>query len=401
VTQAQDLARLPFPRDPQDVNGIAPKFRALRSQSPVVRVGTSAGDEAWLVTRYGEVKQLLNDPRLGRSHAHPERAARVANAAVLTGPLGKPEDEVPTRTRFRRLLSPAFSARRVAHLKTGVEELVGQLFDGLEAGPNPGNFHEALSFPLPVLVICQLLGVPGEDREEFRRLSAGSTSLDDVDAAKAAWAELNDYMLRLVEVKRRDPAEDVFSDLVAAQEREGLEDAEIARMASGILFAGHETTVTRLDLGTLLLLTHPEQRAKLQADPQGHVQCAVEEILRMAAPSTQDVLPRYAHEDIQVGDLTIPEGDLVLLAFTATNRDPDIFSDPNSFDITRDSTQHLAFGHGPRFCLGSGLARLELQIVFSTLFERFPGLQLATGLDELQFRDNTLTGGLSALHVRW
>jgi len=109
VTQAQDLARLPFPRDPQDVNGIAPKFRALRSQSPVVRVGTSAGDEAWLVTRYGEVKQLLNDPRLGRSHAHPERAARVANAAVLTGPLGKPEDEVPTRTRFRRLLSPAFS----------------------------------------------------------------------------------------------------------------------------------------------------------------------------------------------------------------------------------------------------------------------------------------------------
>ena len=241
----------------------------------------------------------------------------------------------------------------------------------------------------------------GEDREEFRRLSAGSTSLDDVDAAKAAWAELNDYMLQLVDVKRRNPAEDVFSDLVAAQEREGLEDAEIARMASGILFAGHETTVTRLDLGTLLLLTHPEQRAKLQADPQGHVQSAVEEILRMAAPSTQDVLPRYAHEDIQVGDLTIPEGDLVLLAFTATNRDPDIFSDPNSFDITRDSTQHLAFGHGPRFCLGSGLARLELQIVYSTLFERLPGLQLATGLDELQFRDNTLTGGLSALHVRW
>ncbi|MFB8209352.1 MULTISPECIES: cytochrome P450 [unclassified Streptomyces] len=401
MTQIQDLPRLPFDRDHDDVNGIAPKFRSLRTESPVVRVTTSAGDEAWLVTRYGEVKQLLNDARLGRSHHAPETASRVANAAVLTGPLGKPEDEVPTRTKLRRLLAPAFSARRVQKLQGGVQQLIDQLLDNLEKGPKPGDFHEALSFPLPVLVICQLLGVPGEDREEFRRMSAGATSLTDVEKAKASWGELHGYMRSLIEVKRRTPGEDVFSDLVAVQEKEGLADDEIARMAAGLLFAGHETTVTRLDLGTLLLLTHPEERKKLQADPKGLVQGAVEEILRMAAPSTQDVLPRYTHDDIEVAGTTIPKGDLVMLAFTATNRDPDIFSDPDVFDITRDSTQHLAFGHGPRFCLGSGLARLELQALFSTLFVRFPDLQLAVDPAELQFRDDTLTGGLASLPVTW
>lgn len=402
MTAVQELPRLPFPRDPENpATAIAPLFHQLRTRHPVARVGTPAGDEGWLITRYKEIKELFNDPRLGRSHPDPDNAARIANAAVISGPLGKPEDEVANRSRMRRLFAPSFSARRVEKLRLEVAEIVRELFDAMEAGPQPADYHEALSFPLPVLVICQLLGVPGEDREEFRTYSNGATNLYNRAESQAAWDRLTSYMYKLIEVKRKEPGQDVFSDLIEAQDRENLTDDEIAGLGAALLFAGHETTVTRLDIGTLLLLTHPEQRAKLQADPQGLVKNAVEEILRAAAPSTQDVLPRYAHEDIQVGGTTIPAGDLVLLPFTAANRDPQMFDDPDVFDITRQIPQHLAFGHGPRFCIGASLARVELQIVFSTLFERFPNLQLAGSPNDLEFRDDTLTGGLAHLPVVW
>jgi cytochrome P450 len=400
MKQALELPTLPFDRDKDDVNGIAPLFRELRDTQPIVRVRTSAGDEAWLVTRYEEVKSLLGDSRLGRSHHEPEKASRVANAAVLAGPLGKPDVEVANRQRFRRLIGPSFAARRVEKLRGQVQVLVDQLLDDLADSPKPADFHEALSFPLPVLVICQLLGVPGEDRPEFREYSAGATALGDLQEARDNWEKLAGYMHKLIAIKRAEPGEDVFSDLLAVAERENLSDDEIARMGAGLLFAGHETTVTRLDLGTLLLLTHPEQRKLLQADPS-LVPAAVEEILRMAAPSTQDVLPRYTHEDIQVCGVDIPKGDLVLLAFTATNRDPGIFPNPDKFEISRDNERHIAFGHGPRFCIGSSLARAELQCLFETLFRRFPKLELAVDTSELTFRDHTLTGGVTALPVTW
>ena len=402
MTAVQELPRLPFQRDGENpATAIAPMFHQLRARHPVARVGTPAGDEGWLITRYKEIKELFNDPRLGRSHPDPDSAARIANAAVISGPLGKPEEEVANRSRMRRLFAPSFSARRVEKLRLDVEQIVVDLFDKMAAGGSPADFHEALSFPLPVLVICQLLGVPGADREEFRTYSNGATNLYNREESQAAWDRLTSYMHQLIEVKRRSPGQDVFSDLIEAEERENLTEDEIAGLGAALLFAGHETTVTRLDIGTLLLLTNPEQRAKLQKDPQGLIKNAVEEILRAAAPSTQDVLPRYAHQDIEVGGVTIPAGDLVLLPFTAANRDPQMFDDPDVFDIERDISQHLAFGHGPRFCIGASLARIELQIVFSTLFERFPNLQLAGSPNDLEFRDDTLTGGLAHLPVVW
>ncbi|MFD7034084.1 cytochrome P450 [Streptomyces sp. NPDC059917] len=397
----QELPRLPFDRDAVNpATAIAPMYHKLRGEHPVARVGTPAGDEGWLITRYKEIKELFNDPRIGRSHPDPDSAARLANAAVISGPLGVPSEEVANRARMRRLFAPSFSARRVEKLRVEVQEIVDDLFDKMAAGPQPGDFHEALSFPLPVLVICQLLGVPGEDREEFRTYSNGATNLYNRVESQAAWDRLTNYMYKLIEVKRANPGQDVFSDLLEAQERENLTDDEIAGLGAALLFAGHETTVTRLDIGTLLLLTHPEQRELLRRDPS-LVKNAVEEILRAAAPSTQDVLPRYAHEDIEVGGVTIPAGDLVLLPFTAANRDPEMFDDPDTFDITRDISQHLAFGHGPRFCIGASLARVELQAVFSTVFERFPELRLAGSPNDLEFRDDTLTGGLAALPVVW
>ncbi|NED92838.1 cytochrome P450 [Streptomyces sp. SID11233] len=402
MTAIQELPRLPFERDAENpATSIAPMFHKLRAGHPVARVGTPAGDEGWLITRYKEIKQLFNDPRLGRSHPDPDSAARIANAAVISGPLGKPEDEVANRSRMRRLFAPSFSARRVEQLRLDVEQIVNDLFNKMEAGSNPADFHEALSFPLPVLVICQLLGVPGADREEFRLYSNGATNLYDRAGSQAAWDRLTSYMHKLIKVKRKNPGQDVFSDLIEAEERENLSEDEIAGLGAALLFAGHETTVTRLDIGTLLLLTNPDQRAMLQKDPQGLIKNTVEEILRAAAPSTQDVLPRYAHQDIEVGGVTIPSGDLILLPFTAANRDPQMFDDPDVFDINRDISQHLAFGHGPRFCIGASLARVELQIVFSTLFQRFPNLQLAGDPNDLEFRDDTLTGGLAHLPVKW
>ncbi|MFF0501273.1 cytochrome P450 [Nocardia aobensis] len=398
---ASSLPRLPFPRNSEDINGIAPLARTLRDTAPAVRVVTTTGDPAWVVSGYSDIKTLLTDSRLGRSHPEPEKAARVADAAVRSGATGTPDVEVARRERFHRLVRPMFSARRVATLQTGITGMVNDLFDGLESGPNPADFHEAVSFPLPVLVICQLLGVPFGERDEFRRYSAGATQIGAPEQAQRAWNDLITYMHKLIETKRSRPGEDGISDLVAAARAENLDDVEIATIGATLLFAGHETTVTRLDLGTLLLLTNPEQRGKLQADPDNLVPGAVEEILRMVAPSTQDYLIRYAHEDIQVGDVAIPAGDAVLLAFTTANRDPNLFANPDTFDITRDTSAHIAFGHGPRFCVGSTLARLELQTMFGALFTRFPHLRLAVPPEELTFRDDTVVGGIASLPVTW
>lgn len=206
-------------------------------------------------------------------------------------------------------------------------------------------------------------------------------------------------MGELVTHKRTRPGEDVISDLVAAQQRWHYGDDHIAALAAMLLFAGHETTVSRIDVGTLLLLAHPTQAAALRADP-ALVGSAVEEILRMAAPASGG-LPRYAHADIDIAGVTIRAGDAVLLTASVANRDPAAFPEPDRFDITRDPNPHLAFGHGPRYCIGASLARVELQAVFSALPTRFPTLRLAVPVDQLHLRTDLLTGGLTSLPVTW
>jgi pentalenolactone synthase len=259
--------------------------------------------------------------------------------------------------------------------------------------------HEALSFPLPALVICELLGVPYADRDQFRAWSAGMVTLNDREASATALAQLVSYMHHLMARKRAHPGEDVITDLLAAHDDEHFGDDRIAELAATLLFAGHETTVTRIDHGTLLLLTHPDPRAALRRDPE-LVASAVEEILRVAAPGGGG-LPRYAHDDIDIAGVRIRAGDAVLLSGVAANRDPAAFVDPDRFDITRPANPHLSFGHGPRFCIGAGLARLELHAVFTALPQRFPTLELAVPLEELRLRDDLLTGGLTALPVTW
>jgi pentalenolactone synthase len=400
VTTTEQLPQLPFAPG-KTVLDVPAGYRQLLADRKITKVRTALGDVAWLATRYEDVKALFADPRLGRSHPEPEKAAKISASAVLGGAAGEYETEKQDHTRMRRLLTPAFSARRMNALRPRVNGLVTDLLEKMAADGAPANLHESLSFPLPVLVICELLGVPYEDRERFRKWSGEVSNLLDGQLAQAALAEFFGYMVDLVGRKRDNLGEDVISDLIRAEQEWGVGVEETASLSVGLLFAGHETTMTRIDMGTTLLLSNPDQAAKLRADAS-LLPTAVEEILRLAATGGGGGIPRYAHEDIEINGITIKAGEAVLLPAGVANHDAAAFDDPDTFDITRKGgTPHLGFGHGAHFCIGASLARIELQEVFAQLLTRFPTLRLAVPVEELQLRTNTLTGGLRALPVTW
>ena len=390
------LPAMPFPQP--DLLTMSPAVRALQAECPISRIRTLTGDEAWMVTRYAELKQLFGERRLGRSHPDPAHAARISDSILFGGPSDNYETEEADDARMRSLLTPFFSARRMEALRPRVEALADALLDALAASGRPANLHEALSFPLPILVICELLGVPYEDRDQFRAWTEGMADLHDRERATAALGSQFDYMRALVARKRGRPADDVISGLCAVDGGR-LGDDHVAFLAAVLLFAGHETTVVRIDTGTLLLLAHPDQRDALLADA-ALLPTAVEEILRLSDTGGSGV-PRYAKADLEVGGVRIRAGDAVIMNGGAGNHDERVFPDPERFDVARHPNPHLTFGHGPRFCIGAPLARIELQTVFSRLFQRFPTLRLSVPMDELAVRTELLTGGLSELPVTW
>ncbi|SDI85211.1 cytochrome P450 [Nonomuraea jiangxiensis] len=385
---------IPFERG--DLLEVPAAYRELRVKEGIARVRTPAGDEVWLVSGYEDARKLFNDPRLGRSHPEPDKAARLSRSALIGGPQGDAATEKAEHDRMRKLFMPSFSARRMKALSAHVGSLVEERLDHLAQLTPPADLHAELSFPLPVLVICRLLGVPFEDRQYFSGVSARMGDMLDLEKGEAAREEMGAYMAGLIERKRREPAEDVLSDLA----NELDDDGTIARLAGTLLFAGHETTVNRIDFGVLLLLANPGQLDLLKADP-ALAPAAVEEILRMASPSLHG-LPRYAHEDIEIGDRTIRRGEAVVIIPSAANRDERIYPDPDAFDLRRPQPDpHLSFGYGPRFCVGASLARVELEAVFSRLFQRFPTLRTAVPIEELPRNVGRITEGLAGLPVTW
>lgn len=382
----------------------------------VRRARTPAGDPAWLVTGYDTVKTLLADPRLGRTHADPDRASRYSESVIF----GRAQPASPTEdadhARMRRLLTPLFSARRMSLLRPRVQEMVDGVLDELAAAGPPADVHETVSFPLPALVICELLGVPYRDREQFRRWSDEAADMTDQARSFAGLGALWQYMGRLVETKQTEPSDDVISALLAAHrdDPDGFGLEQVAQLAAALLFAGHETTVTAIDTAVVLLGTHPEQRDALRRDPTG-IPDAVEEILRMSlsalrgerAPSrapeggADSGLPRWAKTDLIIEGITIPAGDLVLLDLHDANLDPRLVGDHPEFDTTRTPNPHLSFAHGPYFCIGAPLARLELQVLLGALLDRFPAMSLAVAPDMLRPRTHLLTGGLAELPLTW
>jgi cytochrome P450 len=368
------------------------------TQRSIHPVRTAVGHRAWLVTDYALVRQLLEDDRLGRSHPQPESAARTGNSALFGGPLGDFDTEASDHARMRALLLPHFSPRHLRTLLPRVEALTAGLLGELaEQGP-PADLHAKLAVPLPVLVICELLGVPYRDRHQFRQWTEDAANVRDPGRSERGLGELYCYGIMLVKQKRADPRDDVISRLCATN---GVTDDEAARLSMALLFAGHETTVVQIGLQALAMLTDADLWRTLLAEP-ALIPKAVEELLRITTGGGGvGGIPRYARVPFDVEGVAIRAGDLVLLDIGAANHDPAVFGDPNRADIGQAHAAHLTFGYGARYCIGAPLARLELKTVFGQLLPRFPSMHLAVDPATLTARDDVLAGGLTELPVSW
>ncbi|MDF3289915.1 cytochrome P450 family protein [Streptomyces silvisoli] len=383
-----------FVRDPY------PVYAALRARGPVHRVRIPEGAEAWLVVGYEAGRAALTDPRLSKQWK------KAAADFPLTSPSAGPHmlnSDPPDHARLRNLVVREFTARRVQGLAPRVQEITDGLLDAMLAAPDGrANLVEALSFPLPIAVICELLGVPMLDRAAFRDWSNNALSATDPAVRYAAVQEVSGYLDRLLDDKRRHPGDDLMSALIRTTDEDGdrLSADELRGTAWLLLVAGHETTVNLISNGVLALVTHPEQLAALRADFT-LIDNAVEEMLRWDGP-VETPTYRFTTEPYEVGGTVIPGGgELVLVALADADRDPDRFPEPNRFDIRRPAGGHVAFGHGIHYCLGAPLARLEARIAIRTLLERCPDLALDADPAALTWREGMLIRGPHQLLVRF
>lgn len=354
---------------------------------------TATGDPLWVATGHAEIRGLLCDERLGRAHPDPEAAARVGDGALF-GPMGNFETEVSDHARMRSLLQPQFSARAMSKLRPRVSALTTELLDALADRPRPVDLRAAVAVPLPVRVLCELLGVPHEDREKFGAWMRQAWDVEGEPAAQGQ-AALFTYLGELAAERQANPTDDVISGIATT---EGVHAFEAAALAMATLFAGRETVRDAISAGVLTLLETPERWSRLVAEP-ALVPSAVEELLRVPGQPGPGLI-RYARTDMEVEGATVCRGDLVLLDVDAGNLDPTAFPEPERFDMTRQSSVHLTFGHGLRYCIGAPLARIELQEVLAQLTSRFPAMRLAVPAAELPRADNA-SGELVGLPVTW
>ncbi|WP_158843218.1 cytochrome P450 [Saccharothrix deserti] len=369
----------------------SPTWARLREEAPAVRVRTLAGAEVWLVTRYDDVKLVLADPRFSRAGVVAAGAPRVGVSRPLPGTL--PTTDPPEHTRLRKLVSGAFSHRRIEQTRTWVRELCEELADDVADGV---DLRRVYALPLPIQVICTLLGVPYADRERFREWVELAYSLEMSEQARveAAMASLLEYMGTLVAAKRRDPRSDDLLDELCTTP---LTHDELVAFALNLLVAGHETSANQITSFVATLLHERSQWERLVDDPS-LVPSAVEELMRFTRLSEVGQL-RVALEDVEIAGVVIRAGDGVMASIGSANRDPRAFPDPDSLDLARTPNQHLALGIGPHFCLGAQLARIELQEALWVLLRRFPGLRAARPVEELAWR-RVLVSGLAELPVR-
>lgn len=379
---------------------LSPVYELVWSRNePITRVKTAAGDAAWLVTGYEESRVLFADSRLGRTHPDPDNAPRISDSVMFGRPLENYDTERTFHAKLRRVLMQIFSPRKMRALTTRVDSLVNDMFDAIAKQGPPADLRADLSFPLPVYVIGELLGVPETDYDDVLRWSQDIPDVAKPERAAQAHSEFVEYMLASIVRKRRNPGDDALSVLAATHDAD-LADDDLAMVAANIFFGGHETTASRIEYGTLLLLMNPEQRARLQEDAT-LAASATEEIFRLSAPGDHG-FPRWAHTDVEIANVTIRAGEAVILNPVVANQDSSAFFEPEAFDVTRDMPRsHLAFGHGPTFCAGAGLARVQLQSVFGKILARFPGLRLAVAFEELRVSQERHNGGLIELPVEW
>ncbi|WP_258348184.1 cytochrome P450 [Saccharopolyspora gregorii] len=376
-----------------------PDLAAARENDGVTQVATPFGARAWLVTRHADVRALLGDAETfsngwqrPNSDLSPEEAAELRRGNLLGY-------DPPEHTRLRKMLTPEFTVRRMRRLEPRIVEIVDQHLDAMRRAGAPRDLVTDFALPVPSLVICELLGVPYADRDEFQTRTGTilDTSLPE-DVRRQASLAQRAYMRELVERAQADPGEDMLGMLVREHGHE-LETPDLTGIASLLLLAGHETTSNMLGLGTLALLRHPDQLALVRDDPE-RVAPAVEELMRWLS-IVHSGTPRVTTTEVEIAGQVIPAGEMVVFALPAANRDPELVDDPDALDITRKPTNHIGFGHGIHHCLGAPLARMEMRIAFPALLRAFPELRTAVPDDEIEFRSYHFVYGLKSLPVAW
>ncbi|GAA1281946.1 cytochrome P450 [Pseudonocardia aurantiaca] len=389
MTATLELFDGAFWRDPY------PAYAELRDAAPVREVQRPEGT-VWLVSRYADVRAALADPRLSKDWRYTLAPEGRADAPAANIPMMLLLDP-PEHTRLRKLVSRSFTVRRMEELRPRVEQIARELLDALPPTGKVDVMAE-YAFLLPVFVICELLGVPAEDRDEFAAWSNTLVDESTQDEATAAMGQLSAYMGRLVEQKRLQPDDALISALVeVAEDGDRLSQEELVAMAMMLLIAGHETTVNLIGNGLLALLTHPEQRALLRERPE-LLPSAVEEFLRWDSP-VHSTPVRFAAEDVEYAGVTIPARSVVTLSLAAANRDPERFAGAEELRVDRDASGHVAFGHGLHHCLGAQLARIEGQEAIGLLLARRPEIALAADAGDLVYRRSSLIRGLRELPV--
>ncbi|WKK23127.1 cytochrome P450 [Streptomyces olivoreticuli] len=395
TTAHVEPATYPF----NDASGLALSelYEHARSGEGLLRVRMEHGEPAWLVTRYADARLVLGDRRFSRAAAADHDEPRRTPGRREAGILGM---DPPDHTRLRTLVSKAFTVHRVEKLRPDIRALAESLLDRMVTAGPPADLVEHFALPLPVGVICRLLGVPAEDQGRFRVWSddALSTSPLSTEEMAASRDEFRAYMAGLIEAHRARPADDLMTALIEARDVDDrLSELELIDLCDGLLIAGHETTASQIPNFLWTLLDHPGQFDRLRAEPD-LVPAAVEELLRFVPLGVGASFARYATEDVEVGGTPVRAGEPLLVAVGAANRDVLRFAAPDSLDLGRAGNQHLGFGHGVHHCLGAPLARLELQEALRALVSRLPGIRAA---GDVEWKTEMLVRGPRTMPVRW
>ncbi|MDI3289240.1 cytochrome P450 [Polyangium sp. 15x6] len=379
------------------------EHRKLREETPIAKVKLPNGRVVWVATSHKDIRTILSDPRFSSNRRHPNFPT-LAHERPPSSDL-KPmllELDPPEHGQARRAVLGEFTLQRINALAPRIQQIVDEHIDAMLAGPRPVDLVQALSLPVPSLVICELLGVPYSDHDFFQKHSSLIVNQKTpADVIMGSVVELMTYLGKLVGAKAQSPTEDLLSRQIQKQLAEtGAVDFEgMVSMAFLLLIAGHETTANMISLSTLVLLQHPEKLAAIKQDPSKTIG-AVEELLRYFTIA-ESALGRVATDDVEIGGVVIKAGEGVFALANTANRDPEVFENADELDLERGSRNHLAFGFGPHQCLGQNLARLELQIVIDTLFRRIPELRSAVPFEQLSFKDSSTVYGMHEFPVTW
>ncbi|AQZ62881.1 cytochrome [[Actinomadura] parvosata subsp. kistnae] len=382
------------------------EWAELREQCPVAHVRLPSGDTAQLLTRYDDVRTALTDQRFRRGGPDAARVSTTRDGGIFNrAASGTDMREGEGHLRWRRLLTRSFTVKKMETWRPRVQAMADELVDDLLKSGSPANLSAQLALPLPVRVICALVGAPSRDQDRFAHWSQVMLTLTrySQEEVEQAYQEFDSYVSALVDARRADPGDDLLSELTQISDSEDgrLSHQELIATVRALLLAGHETTSNMIAIMAAMLLSERERYQAVIDDP-ALIQGTVEEVLRLDTTLSVIGFPRVAAEDLELGGTPVQAGATVIPCRPAANRDPRRFEDPERFDPRRpNAAQHLSFGAGAHYCLGQPLARLELQVVLGTLTRRLPTLALRDGVDGLRLRKGLLSGGLEDVWVTW